>query len=451
VKKRKVIRMYEREERKLQEAKSRLDAEKIPEDLIDQAIRRGVKEARQTKKSVYVWRTAAAAMVIFLTVFVSSLRVSEAFASYVSNLPGMEKIVELVRQDKGLVSLIENDFAQSVDRSASHQGIEVTLDSFIADEEQLVLFYSVDSEIISLEKLQVDELIVETMNGENVPFDRLSLPGLGNGGHAISQSDFGLREPLADEEYVLVMTFREGERSLPDEWRIPFHVDHEKVGKSKQVNIDQTFNVEGQDIVVKSLEISPTRIGVNLSYPEENSKRIFEIEDLRLVDENGETWSRISNGLFASGDFEEKTYYLQSNYFEEPEELYLVFNTIRALDKDELIVKVDPEKEKILESPDEKLSTVKFEEDYYGEEGALFFSWDKNYKQTNHMNPFRSFIDSKGIEHQITSSYGEGAHGQHLPRFGFPYDVQEISGPIIIELQDYPAWIKGEVKIKVDQ
>ncbi|WP_456271646.1 DUF4179 domain-containing protein [Bacillus sp. AK031] len=442
--------MFEREEGKLQEARIRLDDEKLPEDLIDQAIRRGVKKARQSKKTVYVWRTAAAAVLIILTVFVSSLRVSEAFASYVSTLPGMEKIVELVRQDKGLVSLIENDFAQSVDQSDSHQGIEVTLVSLISDEEQLVLFYSVDSETTPLEKLQIDQLRVETKSGKTVPFDRLSLPGLGNGGPDIYQSDFGLRKPLAEKEYVLVMSLKEDDHSLTDEWRIPFTIDHKKIGKTKEVNIAQSFTVEGQNIVVDSLEISPTRIGVNLRFPQENSKRIFEIEDLRLVDENGEAWSRISNGLFASGDFEEKTYYLQSNYFEKPEELYLAFNTIRALDKDELTVIVDPEKEKIIESPEGKLAKV-FYEKGYDNNNALLFSWDKNYEQTNHMNPFRSFIDTKGIEHEISSSYGEGGYDGHLPRFGFPYDLQEVSGPITLELQDYPAWIKGEVKIRVRQ
>ena len=74
-----------------------------------------------------------------------------------------------------------------------------------------------------------------------------------------------------------------------------------------------------------------------------NTKEIFGFEDLRLVDEKGETWTSINNGITSSGarDDDVNIYYLQSNYFEEPKELYLQFNKLMAMDKDEAFLLID--------------------------------------------------------------------------------------------------------------
>jgi hypothetical protein len=446
---RKVIHLHNREEERLQNFKNRLAEAELPAGKIDQAIKEGIHKAKRSKKSSYLWRGAIVAALILLTVFISSLRVSEAFAAYVSSFPGIDKIVEMVRQDKGLMSIIENDYVQEVDNSDTHQGIKVTLHSFIADDEQLVLFYSVETEKGSFDNLQIERIAVETADGQEVPYNHLSIAGLDMEETNMYESDYGLRDPLEDEKYSLIMEMRSGEETLPEEWNIPFKIDRKKVGKTKYKSINKEYLVEGQKVVVKQMEISPTRIGVTFNFPDENSKRIFDIEDIRLVDEKGEIWSRISNGLVASGDFQEKTYYLQSNYFEKPKELNLFFNTIRALDKDKLQVRVDTNDLKILQAPDEKLAKVEYEEDF-DSSGGLLFSWDQAYEQANHINPINSYKNAEGEEQALHSQYHEGAGSDGVPRFGFPYDRAENPGGLIsFELQDYPSWIKGEVKIPV--
>ncbi|TYR77637.1 DUF4179 domain-containing protein [Rossellomorea vietnamensis] len=444
------IPMPNREEERLKELKLKINEREYPERAIDEAIRMGIQKANRSKKPSYLWKTALAASLIFLVLFISSLRVSETFASYVSNIPGMEQIVEMVRQDKGMVSVIDNDFVQEVNNSAAHQGITITLNSFIADQEQLVLFYNVDSSSSSFENLRIDKIQVVDEYGEEVAFDSLSIDAIDSKEEDMYQSNYGLKETLNKENYTMEIELSNGDAPLGDTWEIPFKVNQNKVGKTKDIHLNQEFLVEGQKILVKTIKASPTRVGIQMEFSSENTKRIFDIEDLRLVDENGETWSRISNGLSASGDFEEKTYYLQSNYFENPKELYLVFSKIRALEKDKLEVKVDTEELKILRAPDERLAKVEYEE-IYDETGALLFSWDVRYEQANHMSPIQSYKDAGGEEHKLSSQYHEGGGSEGLPRFGFPYDRDKVSGVITFELQDYPSWIEGEVKIPVEQ
>ncbi|MGF2615531.1 DUF4179 domain-containing protein [Rossellomorea aquimaris] len=442
--------MSNREEDRLEELKKKLNERKYPELAIDEAIKMGIQKAKRSKKSGHLWKAGIAAAVILLTVFISSLRVSEAFADYVRNIPGMEQIVELVRQDKGLVSIIENDYVQEVNSSVTHKGITITLNSFVADQEQLVLFYKVESDSTPFEDLQVEKIMVKEESGDEVPFESLGIDSLDTEKSNMYQSNYGLKESLNNEEYTLVMNLRNGGEVFSETWEIPFSVDKKKIGKTREKHLNKEYLVEGQKVLVEKLEVSPSRTKVQMKFPAENDKRIFDIEDLRIVDENGETWSRISNGLTASGDFEEKTYYLQSNYFEKPDELYLVFSKVRALEKDKLKVKVDTGELKIIQAPDERLAKVEYEE-IFDETGALLFSWDKRYEQADHMSPIQSYTGADGEVHELKSQYHEGGGVDRMPRFGFPYDRSESSGVITFELQDYPSWIEGDVKIPLKQ
>ncbi|MGD6964930.1 DUF4179 domain-containing protein [Rossellomorea vietnamensis] len=442
--------MSNREEERLNELKTKINKREYPERAIDEAIQMGIQKANRSKKPSYLWKAVLAASLIFIVLFISSLRVSEAFASYVSTIPGMEQIVEMVRQDKGMVSVIDNDFVQEVNNSAAHQGITITLNSFIADQEQLVLFYNVDSSSSSFENLRIDKIQVVDEYGEEVAFDSLSIDAIDSKEEDMYQSNYGLKETLNKEEYTMEIELSNGDEPLADTWEIPFKVDQNKVGKTKDIHLNQEFLVEGQKILVKTIKASPTRVGIQMEFSSENTKRIFDIEDLRLVDENGETWSRISNGLSASGDFEEKTYYLQSNYFEKPKELFLVFSKIRALEKDKLEVKVDTEELKILLAPDERLAKVEYEE-IYDETGALLFSWAERYEQASHMSPIQSYTGADGEVQELHSQYHDGGGVDGMPRFGFPYDRRQGSGVITFELQDYPSWIEGDVRIPLEQ
>jgi hypothetical protein len=109
--------MFDREEEKLKEFGQSLDKTSISEDELDAAIMKGFLQAKEggvRKRRSIKWAFSAALVAIILLTFVTTIRVSPAFAAYVSNIPGMEKIVEIISNDKGMMMAIENDYYQEI-------------------------------------------------------------------------------------------------------------------------------------------------------------------------------------------------------------------------------------------------------------------------------------------------------------------------------------------------
>ena len=154
------------------------------------------------------------------------------------------------------------------------------------------------------------------------------------------------------------------------------------------IRVNETVSIEGQKITIKQIEISPIKVGVHVHVDPSNTKEIFGFEDLRLIDDKGEIWSSITNGLIASGTSEYgKVYYLQSNYFEQPQGLTLTFNKLQAMDKNEAYVVIDTDKGIILEQPTDQRFTVKKTTRSLIE---LYLNGEKEF----HHDPFNSFFDS---------------------------------------------------------
>jgi hypothetical protein len=424
----------------------RLHRTPVPHEQLDAAIMSGIQKANREKKTHVFWVKVMASAAVLLIFFLGLLRTSDTFADYVNSIPGMEKVVELVRNDKGLVSVIQNDYAQNINASDSHKGIKVTLDSIIIDQEQLVLFYSFQSDKKVSGELSVKNLLLERPNGQKVDLGIWMAGGenaLLKGKSPLFSNPLGLKAPIKDKKLTLVMTLA-GPKSLhlnKSVWRIPFSINQQKVGKKRTVALHKTVTVDQQKITVKSITTSPTQVEVTIAFPEENSKQIFDFEDLRLVDEHNQTWGRRKDGVISTGEDEEKTFYLQSNYFEKPKKLYLAFSRIRALDKNQLLVKVDPLHQKILKAPhDGQLSKVVLNPSDLP--GNLQFDF-KN-QGWNHQL-FNQYTDGQGKVHDIQTFL----YSDHF--LAFPYSLKEPDAkePITLKLMDYPSYISGNVKIRI--
>ncbi|MED1205251.1 DUF4179 domain-containing protein [Heyndrickxia acidicola] len=426
--------------------KQYLYSKTVPNDQLDAAIMAGIHKAKQEKKKHTFWMKLSVSTAALLLLFFVVLRTSDTFADYVSAIPGLEKVVELVRGDKGLVSVIQNDYAQKINVSDSHKGIKVTLDSIILDQEQLVLFYSFQSDKKESGEVSVKNLALERPNGQKVELGSWTVGGENaslKGKSRLYSNPIGLMSPIKDKNLTLVMTL-EGPKSLDlnkTVWRIPFKINQQKIGSKRTVAIHKTVTVDQQRITVKSITTSPTQIGVTVNFSKGNSKQIFDLEDLRLVDEHNQIWGRRKEGVVSAGGDQEKTFYLQSNYFEKPKKLYLEFNLIRALDKDELLVRVDPLHQKILKSPRDGriLNVVMNPVDLPG------------YLQLN--------VKHQGWHRQLFNQYTDGAGKVHAIQsfmdtndsVAFPYSLTEPDAkkPITLKLLDYPSYISGNVKIRI--
>ncbi|MBT2687487.1 DUF4179 domain-containing protein [Bacillus sp. ISL-47] len=451
--------MYEKEEQDLAKMKKSFDEITISEEKIDAAILAGFQKAKREgapaesasiKKQPGLrrkrWILPSVAAAVLAIVFLTSIRVSPAFAHYVAELPGMQKIVEIIRFDKGLMSAVENDYLQKIGVTQEKNGLRVTIDSVIADETGLVIFYTMESEkkqkLFDVEEMELEPadgtkfVLGSSSYGTHSPYDDKPRKSVS------SALELFFQEKLETKKFNLSMKVKTDD--LNETFQIPFSIEKPvKVKKTYEMNKEVT--IEGQKITVKDITVYPLRVAVHLAYDPNNSKKIFEFQDIRLVDENGESWTKISNGITAShvSDHED-ILYLQSNYFKEPKQLYLVMNKIQAVDKDEAYVLVDTDKKEILKQPKgSKLSCVEWEDD------MLMFTLDT--KEDFHYFLFNSVKDAnnKDIYDGMSTSYREEGGKQKIGISLPSREETDYKNPLRLELSFFPAWIEGDVKMKV--
>ncbi|WP_226668231.1 DUF4179 domain-containing protein [Metabacillus litoralis] len=434
--------MFEKEERKLTEWKEQYDLIDIPLDKIDQAIESGYKNgkiANKQKKKIWIMPSIAAA--IILISLLTTIRVSPTFAEYLSTVPGMEKIVELISNNKGLQAAIDNEYAQKIGISQKKNGMNMTIDSVISDDKGMVIFYSIEG-VEKLSELQIEKVTLHTKSGDKIKYDTLSF-GNPSDDQTKSYSDvleFYFSDPLDSQELKLNVEVKN--QGIMTDFSVPFTIkkqDH----KSQVYEMNKTVSIENQNITVKKVTVDPLRVAVHVEMDPNNSKKLLEFQDIRLVDQNGEAWSKIANGITASKiNDHEQMIYLQSNYFKTPKELYLVINKIQAVNKEDAFVIIDTEKKEIIQQPKgNKLSDLQVE----GGNITLNLELEKEFNY----HIFTSIEDSQGKDISSTGgvSYGYEDHAQSI---GFTLDNRKYSNPIKLQLGFYPSWINGDVKMKLE-
>ncbi|MBO8172124.1 MAG: DUF4179 domain-containing protein [Bacillaceae bacterium] len=446
--------MNDRIDHELNRLREHYDSVEVP-DTIDVAIRNGMRRAKSRRRVSPKWTGTVAAAVLVL-LFLTLVRVSPVFAAYVSNIPGMEKIVELVRFDKGLVSAIENEFVQPIGVSDEHDGIKITLDSAIVDEEQMVVFYTIETDDSDG---NLDLYVIDLLNEQgkemqvSMSYARPVRDQEKENGRWTNEMRFYFNDEPVPEKMTLRAHVKKGANyksaeTLPSTWEFPITIDHSKFeGKKETYELNRTLNIENQKIVFDKMEVFPTRIGVHIAFPEENTYKIFGFEDLELVDETGETWGTIINGITASHpDEHRRIIYFQSNYFKKPESLYLQFSAIRALPKDQLDVVVDLEEEKILKAPEDgRMKKVVMT----GMGLTFFVDMDESFQSLT-LNMFEhQFQDAEGRTHDTRSFYGSTRSDDGLQESGIMLANESYASPLTFRLNDYPHLLGEPAKIKV--
>jgi hypothetical protein len=442
--------MFEREEEKLGDYKNMFEQIEIPLMPIDDAILAGFQKAKLEEKQKPHWKKwmfslIAAAMI--LIGFFTSIRLSPAFANFITVIPGMEKIVDIIRDDKGKMAAIENNYYEKIGVSQEKNGMKFTIDGAIADENGLVLFYTLQT-VGKKEVLNIEEPHLNYQGGEKLNGGTLS-SGSGNlqitkDGKTINTGTIewsAIETPLTARKFELNIKGK-GNNQI-EAFGLQFELK-KAIQEKKTYKLNKTVAIEGQKITFLDAIIYPLRIAVHVKMDPNNPKKLLNFDDLRLVDENGESWNKISNGITASRiSDDEAIIYLQSNYFHEPKALYLVINKIQAVDKDKAVLVIDTKNKQILSQPKENLfSGVIVENDH------LFLKMAGG--GGFHYEPFGEIKDVNGKnvkKSEVSFSPSEVNKLMELT-VKIP-ELQNAENPISIELSFYPAWIEGHEKIKI--
>ncbi|MEZ7794733.1 DUF4179 domain-containing protein [Bacillus circulans] len=436
--------MYEEEEQRLSRLKADLEKTTLPLEKAEEAILSGILKAKQEKnrakkKQKRLIGLAIASIIIIS--FVTSIRISPTFANALSSIPGMEWLIGYIEQDKGYSAIIENDYYQKVDVSETKGDLTLTIDGVIMDESGINIFYTLQStKSLTGGKIKDVNLFNKEEFPEHAQSNNVFFPDdIENEFQSMVEyqfvKPFSFKDLKFNFEFITVIDNKE------IKFLIPFELK-ENIKKQITYPINQVVEVENQKMTIEEMIVYPLRIGVKVAFDPANTKEILGFEDMRLENENGEVWSAIANGIVNTTLSKyEKMYYLQSNYFEKPKDLYLRINKLMAIDKEEAMVIVNTETNTLINSPkDDRLKLGKTSK------SQVEFSMDSN-SEEDPKDLFSTAIAADGKELSISKIESRSSHKEISWILSF--DNTMYKNPLKLELAAYPNYIKGDIKVKL--
>ncbi len=426
----------------------------VPREKLEAAVQRGIAEARQRRARLRRKRMGASAASILLLASLLSIRYSPVVAAYAEDIPGLDTVVHWIRGDKGIELAIANDFMQPIGLAEENGGVKLTIDGLIADESRIILFYTIEDSRDHDD--QADIIGVDITDGDGNPLREY---GLGYG-----MADYGLKPEAGQGRGTIDITFQEGvqvpsaiqlsvkleteEQAVSSAalWKYSIPIDHGMFeGLREVIDIHEQVMIEDQRITFGKMTILPTRIALEVAYEPGNTKHISEFDDLELVDEAGNVFGKVTNGVTGTlKDEHHSILYFQSNYFMKPKELYLRASSMKALDKDKREVLIDLENEALLAKPDDRISLAGIEEE--GDDFVLHF----NLVNSDPRDALRSygvfssmFRDAAGIEyHSDRSGFSSSEIQYYIPK-------RDYESPIALKIDYYPSRIEGDILLRV--
>ncbi|MGE7838559.1 DUF4179 domain-containing protein [Viridibacillus arvi] len=438
--------MYEKEEAKLHDLQKDLEKLSIPEDELNQAIQQGMQIAKSSKRRKkrsfkrIAWSISIAAL-LFITL-VTSIRVSPAFAKTVASIPGLERLVDLIQYDKGLQAIVDNEYYEAIGVSQTKDNIKVTIDGVIVDESGMVIFYTTESP----KKLSSGDYgkIEIFHNGKSLE----SSTEYGNPDQEDKQYrtgeitfTFGEQQKYSSKEFELKLNLRNEKKTS---FSIPFTLKKD-IQKGKVFTINKEIIMDGQKIVIEDITLYPLRVAVNMTFDQLNTMRILNFEDIRIEDEHGEVWGSIRNGItsFGGNDDHQRTFFLQSNFFKQPKNLYLKFDRVQALPKEDAYIIVDLDKKKVLKRSYEdkvvvtNISQHSMKAKMKVKNGDKHFGLIYKVKDANNKK-----IDIPSIALWFDDENNEANWEVELK-------PQKIANPVKFYFSDYPNYLKRSTSIQI--
>lgn len=158
--------MFEKEEQELLKLNDKLQAAASPDDM-ELYIRNGIKLGIKRKQKNKIKFLANAAAILILAAFLTSIRISPVFAAYIEKIPGLEYIVKVINYDKGINSIVENNFVQHINASVEKEGIRVTIKDMIIDNSKAIIFYEIKNKS-NYKNIQLTSINIKDEKGKNL-------------------------------------------------------------------------------------------------------------------------------------------------------------------------------------------------------------------------------------------------------------------------------------------
>lgn len=325
-----------------------------PPAALEDCVEKARKKARRSRG----WRTSLASLGGVAAAFVLMVNVSVPFAMACSKIPGLRELTAAVVFSDSLKLAVENDFVQYIGQSQTVEGTTMTVEYVIADKRQVNIFCRFEGDFDYLNGRP------RVTNLDGSPLEGYSLYGGGmsqQGELDCITLDFSDRdtpsslrlryevEKLARDLQELAPERSSGHHGKPTEpealfsFTFDLELDEHMISQGESYPLDQWVELDGQRILLETVEIYPTFIQINLDCDPENTAYLTGL-DFYLEDEQGRQTEHISNGISGRGRTDEpgmSAVRRESSFFWKAKHLTLHIVAADWLDKDRQFATVD--------------------------------------------------------------------------------------------------------------
>lgn len=277
----------------------------------------------------------------FLTL--SEVSQSELSAAGDSLMEGriIENIQRLTKYDKGLEMALSNNYLQEINKSAIDKGISFKVEGAVLDNKRLTLSYSLNSEEnlpLSLGEFNVVDEHSNCINAYKVYSSSNDFESNKNTGLITLILDDNLN--TFPQNITISCSSLESEpctmegRTVYGNWNVSFGLNTLPYNvMPKQINLNKSIKVNDMDFTIDYIKMYPTVVDIKLTFNENNLNKFIKFKNLYLRDEKGNMYSWY--GLSSVISENELELHFESSYFANSKELYLSFDGIYCIPKED--------------------------------------------------------------------------------------------------------------------
>ena len=306
---------------------------------LETAVQRCVKRAKLRR-----WKhplSALGSLAGICAAFVLMVNTSPAFAVSCGEIPVLKEIAAAVAWSPSLKQAIVHDYIQYVGQRQTADGITVTLESVIADAQQMVVFYRAEG-VDGWHSMSCD---LKDMGGN--PLDQYGVTS-GSSQDELNRFEIHFTGSAPPQDLILETQLRvtdeSGQEAVHSNFTFTLHLNPKKIAEKITFPVNQWVELDGQRLLVDRLELTPTKTALYLDDDSSNTAWLRSL-DFYFSDRNGTRYDHLDSSISSMGREDSKgfyTYYYQSLYFLDTlEDLTLHITGAAWLDKDNHTVQID--------------------------------------------------------------------------------------------------------------
>ncbi len=308
------------------------ELEQIPMET-EGTVERAAARLRRWRR---VWQPLTVAAMVAVC-FVAAVNLFPTVAQACSQVPVLAQLARAVSFSSSLRQAVEQEYVQIVDQTAEDRGVTAHIQSLIVDQKQVHLYFTLESEEYDKLSALPEVFLEDGTDAETVITG--SYGGQSNGELLHAAVDFLPEAQVPETMQVVLRVYDEAAeaRTLVAKPTFTLQIDPEYRAQGRKAALEVPFCFGEERFWVTGVEIYPTHIRLQVEGTPENRTYLKWMEFSLVLPDGTEIYDSGAAGIGGTSDpvtRERKTFYAESSFFMETDQLELKIHEAGLLDKD---------------------------------------------------------------------------------------------------------------------